>query len=1615
MQNLNRHHIFSCHFEIDFYSQKKALEYQNRLVRLIREKLLDEAEYLFDNLPIKKEMLLIERLEVNLGEITLSQLESSGHHFFRRKLEEAIMRLLQDAEEGKTEGVDFVPLTVSKMDLLIHFLLTGQLKWWAESRQQNGIVLKELWEELKKSAPTQFIEEISDLFRDSTALQRFLYHFDEEDVYNLIDFLLPANKQLLKATIEHHKPLKVFFQDNDKQLKYLQLRFAVPYFLNLRRQLAQPYQFLSDLYTFLATETQLTVPTILGVLPKIKDKASPIYEAKREIDEVFESLSVKVKHQKKEEESIYPENALQLWKEFLEKGVFVSKKISLKEGLSIVWMLLNKHWKNEIVNVLRNYWHQSSTKKTLLQHFQVKQLEVLLRLIVPQKADFVLSIHKRLNQKGSIQNLTYKILWESSLHYALIEKKTTFNEQEYVKSLITQLSRKTNNRVGDLIPVFYSLDNIEQITNPNWQELIQNLENELEKDIELVNQFTLKLTIEEKLEAFRYFLEKGYFPQNIQAAMNRQEAELIIWELFEEKSEEVALLLIEVNLINNPQLLNKISQQFSSELSKVLLNEIMSSENDEEYYRYLFKTQIQEKEWFFDYFQSLFSSYELKLEEVQEMFEELFKNSPEQITNILTQLQIADDTHLTQNRQEFVKKFAKLVLEKTKYAQILPQIALNLNNSQNLLEQLNKIQFEDTQKEQENTQNILSLTQKLPIETLINILDTFLLTRKFPTAVEFTLNELVLYLKEHHEIETLAYLKKLLPQKQKTLLNELSVELREYILLLSKQNLPLSLYKYELVKYFKFNESINSLLNIQKIEHEKNLSVQQYILLLQEWIENSPKEIYEILKLSIKEESLIEYWVKILPISMLKQFVQILLPQKYTTLISNVEKLWKGLIQSEAVEVYQKIDEKKKYELLLGYIHQYPSGYNTQSLIEYFIQFSEENLKMTDKKSVLKTFEYVEMDEDLESSIINVVQKFGQELDQEILQKELLQKRDEQILKEKRVSSDKSKEEQLITLEKMYQELKNKLSDIQSREEEAISQLENLLSMTNPYDTKNIERLKKEIQEAKLRKDDKINKIEKTISQIEEKIKNITNKVQELENESLDKYELSNTKIKKEINSIEQELEKLRLQYANVSSSVERDTYFQITNTLIKKLESLKRELNVRYSLKEDKHLIEDEIAQTKVRIEENEKNIEKILEMLSEYDNILNQITLIESNILDTEKTIELSEIEVQTIQKEIESVQKIVSTLDIKEQLLKENLLTFEKLKSELLQLEKHSNNLNNDNLNKEINEDVKNKLIEINNQMRLIRNEKNEIEKILTKLQKEVAEARAMKQYQNNLEVELKPKKQQYQLLLIEVKERKNKITALRQRIEELEKLAEEYQESLDEKDNLKNFLAQKEKELQELEKILEQEKLEEQLLNQKAEQMLKETKRKRIEQLRRPKSTAQQQKAELEPKFVNNAGLVIVHPFIMRLFRMLKLVKGIAFIDEASQHRGVHILQYVAYKSQKTPEYELMLNKILCGIPPELPIEIDIELTEEEKNLCESMIHGVVQNWSILKNTSNDNFRVSFVHREGKIVPEKIGGWRMKVERKALDVLMEKLTWEIKTIRLPWMDKPLYVDW
>jgi len=66
-------------------------------------------------------------------------------------------------------------------------------------------------------------------------------------------------------------------------------------------------------------------------------------------------------------------------------------------------------------------------------------------------------------------------------------------------------------------------------------------------------------------------------------------------------------------------------------------------------------------------------------------------------------------------------------------------------------------------------------------------------------------------------------------------------------------------------------------------------------------------------------------------------------------------------------------------------------------------------------------------------------------------------------------------------------------------------------------------------------------------------------------------------------------------------------------------------------------------------------------------------------------------------------------------------------------------------------------------------------------------------------------------------------------------------------------------------------------------------------------------------------ISNAGLVILGPFLKHFFSNLGYLEDKNFKDQSSQERAALLLQNLVDPNAEYAEEDLLLNKILCGIP------------------------------------------------------------------------------------------------
>lgn len=159
-------------------------------------------------------------------------------------------------------------------------------------------------------------------------------------------------------------------------------------------------------------------------------------------------------------------------------------------------------------------------------------------------------------------------------------------------------------------------------------------------------------------------------------------------------------------------------------------------------------------------------------------------------------------------------------------------------------------------------------------------------------------------------------------------------------------------------------------------------------------------------------------------------------------------------------------------------------------------------------------------------------------------------------------------------------------------------------------------------------------------------------------------------------------------------------------------------------------------------------------------------------------------------------------------------------------------------------------------------------------------------------------------------------------------------------------------------------------------------------------------------------VDNAGLILLHPFLQYFFQELGLLEGEQL--QQSKDIAVHLLHYLATGKEQAADFELVFEKYLCGLKPSQVTYRYTRLTDKMKTEAETLLSSVIKHWPVLKNTSASGLQEGFLQRKGKLIMKE-DSHKLIMERSTLDILLGQLPWNISLVKLPWIRQMIHVEW
>lgn len=162
------------------------------------------------------------------------------------------------------------------------------------------------------------------------------------------------------------------------------------------------------------------------------------------------------------------------------------------------------------------------------------------------------------------------------------------------------------------------------------------------------------------------------------------------------------------------------------------------------------------------------------------------------------------------------------------------------------------------------------------------------------------------------------------------------------------------------------------------------------------------------------------------------------------------------------------------------------------------------------------------------------------------------------------------------------------------------------------------------------------------------------------------------------------------------------------------------------------------------------------------------------------------------------------------------------------------------------------------------------------------------------------------------------------------------------------------------------------------------------------------------------FIDNAGLIILYPFLAHLFEHCGYTQNNEFVNDAAISKAILLSQYLITGQIAADETELLLNKILCGLAVDFVVDFTVDISEEEKKQGLELLQAAIGYWDKLGKTSIEGLQNSFLKRKGKLIIKE-ESLHLLVERQGIDILIGTLPWTLSIVKTPFMEIPIMTEW
>lgn len=281
-----QHTIGKLVLNLEFNSEAIASELQQSFPQTFEERLKSVLAEGFSQISVDGETIVIDRLEVNLGEVSPDEFTEGLRKQLIKALQEQVTAKIK---QGDRREVIKIPTTEVWSEILVYFLKNGHFPWWA-----GQLTIGELETAVLKETELQgqrIRVKLLDVLHSSNARSRMIAQFSPSFNHRLIANIYPEIGKLIFKTTQIINDLlaknKIFIKETETDLTALIWMVLIQNKEDKQIQRTFP----SQLFFLICKENNLKPLTILRQVP---EPLRSVLTGEKKLSEISKPFAVKI-------------------------------------------------------------------------------------------------------------------------------------------------------------------------------------------------------------------------------------------------------------------------------------------------------------------------------------------------------------------------------------------------------------------------------------------------------------------------------------------------------------------------------------------------------------------------------------------------------------------------------------------------------------------------------------------------------------------------------------------------------------------------------------------------------------------------------------------------------------------------------------------------------------------------------------------------------------------------------------------------------------------------------------------------------------------------------------------------------------------------------------------------------------------------------------------------------------------------------------------------------------------------------------------------------------------------------------------------------------------------